>query len=284
MEGEDLRPRKRTKFRLLLGKNYYTLKRYAWWTLHGRQFAKTRLPGLLPHVYSRHRTPLIRQLKGTDLYLQYNKIANLKIAVKRLNGIVLEPGQLFSYWKLIGKPTRAKGYVEGMALFCGTVQRGVGGGLCQLSNLIYWMTLHTPLTVVERFRHSFDVFPDSDRTQPFGSGATCVYNYRDLIIRNDTRQRFQLCLKVTEGFLEGEWRSASEPLYRYRVYEKDHRIDFESWGGYTRHNVLMREICDREGNRLGEETVTSNHAVMMYQPFLAEKSAGSDAGEGGGPQ
>ena len=45
-----------------------------------------------------------------------------------------------------------------------------GGGLCQLSNLIYWMTLHTPLTITERYRHSYDVFPDSNRTQPFGSG------------------------------------------------------------------------------------------------------------------
>ena len=40
------------------------------------------------------------------------------------------------------------------------------------------MTLHTPLQVTERYRHSYDVFPDADRKLPFGSGATCAYNYR----------------------------------------------------------------------------------------------------------
>ena len=61
-----------------------------------------------------------------------------------------------------------------MLLKNGTVQYGCGGGLCQLSNLIFWMTLHTPLEVKERHRHGYDVFPDSNRTQPFGSGAIVI--------------------------------------------------------------------------------------------------------------
>ena len=58
-----------------------------------------------------------------------------------------------------------------MVLFLGQIGGDIGGGLCQLSNLIFWMTLHTPLTVTERYRHSHDVFPDANRTQPFGSGG-----------------------------------------------------------------------------------------------------------------
>ncbi|MCK9911052.1 VanW family protein, partial [Microbacteriaceae bacterium K1510] len=88
---------------------------------------------------------------------------------------------------------------------------GVGGGLCQLSNLIYWMTLHTPLTVTERYRHSYDVFPDAERTLPFGSGATCYYNYLDLQISNLTEQPFQLQIALTESHLAGEWRANLPP-------------------------------------------------------------------------
>ncbi|MEI3305467.1 MAG: VanW family protein [Dysosmobacter sp.] len=69
------------------------------------------------------------------------------------------------------------------------------------------MTLHTPLTVVERYRHSHDVFPDANRTQPFGSGATCAYPHRDLMIRNDTQQPFQLCLRVGRPI----WKAPGEP-------------------------------------------------------------------------
>lgn len=63
---------------------------------------------------------------------------------------VLRPGEVFSYWKLIGKPARRKGYLDGMVLKSGAFHAGCGGGLCQLSNLIFWMTIHTPLTVTER--------------------------------------------------------------------------------------------------------------------------------------
>ena len=107
------------------------------------------------------------QLRGEEMEWQRNKVTNLKLAVAPLAGLVLDPGETFSYWKLIGKPSRRKGYKEGMVLFLGRIGGDIGGGLCQLSNLIFWMTLYTPLTVVERYRHSHDVFPDANRTQPF---------------------------------------------------------------------------------------------------------------------
>ncbi len=70
----------------------------------------------------------------------------------------------------------------------------------------FWMTVHTPLTVIERHRHGYDVFPDSNRTQPFGSGASCFYPHGDLMIRNDTPDDYQLLVSVGDKFLEGEWR------------------------------------------------------------------------------
>jgi len=198
------RPVPRSPFRIWLGKRYYRLKRYASWYFGGRKFALRRTDERLPYVIFTHRTPLLRRLKDVDMWLQHNKVKNLQIAVRRLNGLILRPGETFSYWRLIGNPTRRKGYVEGMVLFYGQVRTGVGGGLCQLSNLIYWMTLHTPLIVTERHRHSYDVFPDADRTQPFGTGATCAYNYLDLQIYNSTPQVYQLVVELTNTHLVGE--------------------------------------------------------------------------------
>lgn len=157
-----------------------------------------------------------------------------------------------------------------MVLFLGRIGSDVGGGLCQLSNLIFWMTLHTPLTVVERYRHSHDVFPDSNRTQPFGSGATCAYPHRDLMIRNDTDQDFQLCLRVGRTQLEGEWRAAVPPKYRYEIAEQNPRMEQASWGGYIRHNELVRRVYDPDGVLLREEFLFSNDAIMMYSPLLPQ--------------
>ena len=214
--NKSLRPPiRRSWLRLRLGKAYYTGRRYLLWCSPRFHWAKRRQAERLPHVQASHTTPLLRKLRGEEMELQRNKVLNLCLAVDRLDGLVLAPGETFSYWKLIGRPTRRKGYREGMVLFLGRIGSDVGGGLCQLSNLIFWMTLHTPLTVTERYRHSHDVFPDSNRTQPFGSGATCAYPHRDLMIRNDTKVPFQLCLQVGETHLEGQWRATVPQQLRF---------------------------------------------------------------------
>ena len=263
-------PIHRSCLRLRLGKAYYAGKRYLLWCSARFRWAKERQGERLSCIQSAHATPLLRHLRGDQMEWQRNKVVNLKLAVARLDGLILHPGETFSYWKLIGKPTRQKGCREGMVLFLGQIGSDVGGGLCQLSNLIFWMTLHTPLTVVERYRHSHDVFPDADRTQPFGSGATCAYPHRDLMIRNDTDQDFQLCLRVGETHLQGEWRAMRPPERRYEVVERDARIDQAAWGGYIRHNALYRDVYDLQGNFLEEQFLFTNDAIMMYSPLLTQ--------------
>lgn len=98
------------------------------------RWAKRRSNNLLPELQFFHATPLFRDLNGEQDQWKHNKVINLKLAVARLNGIVLYPGETMSYWRLIGKPTRRKGYREGMVLFMGRACSGIGGGLCQLSN------------------------------------------------------------------------------------------------------------------------------------------------------
>lgn len=266
-EVKDLKPKKRSALRLKAGRTYYTLRRYLSWYTR-KDFAEEKSQRPLEYCYFSHNTPLLRRLKDVDMKYQYNKIVNLRIAVPHVDGIIIKPGETFSYWRLIGRPSYKKGYKDGLILDSGGFSAGVGGGLCQLSNLIYWMTLHTPLTVVERFRHTFDVFPDSNRTQPFGSGATCVYPYRDLMIRNDTNSLFQLKVWVTKEHLCGQWLCSQEPLYSYRVIEKNHAMRSQWWGAYTRHNEIYRKKYNRAGEFLEEEYITENHALMMYEPFI----------------
>lgn len=271
-KNRQLRPPiPRSWLRLRLGKAYYAGKRYLLWCSPRYHWASQRQSVSLPYIQTSHATPLYRHLRGEEMELQKNKVVNLQLAAARLNGVVLRPGETFSYWRLIGKPSRKKGYREGMVLFLGRIGSDVGGGLCQLSNLIFWMTLHTPLTVMERYRHSHDVFPDSNRTQPFGSGATCAYPHRDLMIRNDTDQCFQLCVRVGETHLEGEWRAEAPQKVQYEILERNARMDQASWGGYIRHNELFRRVFDLDGTLLREEFLFANDAIMMYSPLLPEK-------------
>jgi vancomycin resistance protein VanW len=261
------KPIDRSKFRSCFGMLVYSILRHASWLINKNRFANQHSEQLT-YVQFRHQTPLLRQLKDVEMEYQYNKIVNLGIAAKKLDGIVIHPGEIFSYWKLIGNPTRRKGYLDGMVLHNGQVGYGIGGGLCQLSNLIYWTALHSPLTVIERHRHGYDVFPDSDRTQPFGSGATCCYPHIDLMLQNNTLNDFQFSIQVGDEFLTGAWLTDAPPLFFYQIIEKNHRIVAEYWGGYTRCNELYRYRYDTNGKFLLEEKITENNAIMMYAPFI----------------
>lgn len=263
-------PIQRSWLRLRLGKAYYAARRYALWCSPRYRWARERRQDSLPYLQASHETPLLRQLRGADMELQRNKVVNLRLAVEKLDGVLLRPGETLSYWRLIGKPSARRGYLPGMVLFLGRIGSDVGGGLCQLSNLIFWMTLHTDLTVVERYRHSHDVFPDAHRTQPFGTGATCAYPHRDLMLRNDTQETYQLRLRVGKRDLEGEWLATAPPRHRFEIQERDARMDQAAWGGYVRHNAIWRRVFDREGNFLEDQPLFTNDAIMMYSPLLPE--------------
>ncbi|MEK5446211.1 VanW family protein [Paenibacillus sp. FSL R7-0331] len=264
----EMKPIRRSRLRLFAGKRYYTWARYWQWLTASGTRARTHSAEVLAYTAAAHATPLLRKLRNVDMQLQYNKITNLRLAAAKLDGLLIRPGETFSYWQSIGKPTRRKGYLDGMVLFYGGFRTGTGGGLCQLSNLIYWMALHTPLTVTERHRHSYDVFPDEKRTQPFGSGATCAYNYLDLQLTNHTEHTYQLKLYLDDAHLHGEWRCDAEQLYQYDIYEAEHVISLEPWGGYIRSNRIRRRVLTRSGELAGDEAVAENHALMMYSPLL----------------
>ncbi len=252
--------------REIAGPAYRRLRRELQW-LHP-MYRVVRSDTSLPYIIATHATPLFRRLAGVDPALQRNKVVNLTLAARRLDGVTLEPRQRLSFWREVGAPTYRKGYLDGLVLSHGSLTRGVGGGLCQMTNLLYWMTLHTPLTVIERWRHSYDVFPDANRTQPFGSGATCAWPALDLQVANQTPAAFRLSITVTTTHLVGTWTSDVPCPYTYRIEERDHHISHDGPGVFRRHNELWRLTFDGSGDLIEEARVARNDALMMYEPFL----------------
>lgn len=267
-------PVERGHVRFILGGLYFSFKRHIQWYFSTSNYATERIDRKVgeaefSHVIAAHESPTIRKLRHVGMQMENNKIKNLQLAIGRLNGLVLRPGETMSLWRLVRRPSKRKGYLPGMVLINGEVRYGYGGGLCQLSNLIYWMTLHTELTVTERFRHQYDVFPDSNRTVPFGSGATIAYNYIDLQIRNDTNDDHYLTLNLTPTHLVGEWRCTIPTRFQYEIVEKNHCITQHRSGKYLRNNEIWRRKCNDEGVLVEEACVAENHALMMYSPLLS---------------
>lgn len=263
------KPKYRSKLRRKLGKEYYILKRKYDWYFGKARWSKQLKSSLNWHEVFTHKSLILRPLKDVDMHLQHNKRTNLEIAIKKLDKMLIKPGETFSIWKNVGRPTKSKDYLNGLVLYQGEIDKDIGGGLCQMGNLLFWIFAHSPLTITERYRHGFDVFPDVNRKVPFGAGATLSYNYIDLQIKNETDNSFQIELWLDETHLNGKLTSEFKLTETYTVEERNHLMKQQFWGGYTRHNQIF-QITSQEDGFQSEKLLVENHAIMMYNPFLRE--------------
>ena len=161
-----------------------------------------------PFVVATSRTPL----RGGDLTaaehaLEAGRIQNLRMAARRLDGVLLAPGQVFSFWKHVGQATPRRGFARGRLLREGCLVPAVGGGLCQMSNALYEVALQADLEIIERWAHSRTI-PGS--AAALGRDATVAWNYIDL--RFSSTRPLLLQVLVTRDELCVQLRSSQPPL------------------------------------------------------------------------
>jgi hypothetical protein len=121
--------------------------------------------------------------------LTAGKIENLRIAIRRINGLEINANQIFSFWKHIGNPNMGKGYVVGREIREGCIVPTVAGGLCQLSNALYDAALKAGFHIMERHKHT-RVIKGSLAEQ--NRDATVKWNYVDLQFKADNAFRIEI--------------------------------------------------------------------------------------------
>ncbi len=240
-------------------------RRYLVWGLHPRSYARERSTASLPVLVYGHNSLIRRQLGEVDPALQENKATNLGLAAPQIDGVLVPPGRTFSFWRLVGEAAQSKGYCVGLVIRNGSPSHGVGGGLCQLSNLLHWMVLHSSLTIVEHHHHNeLDLFPDFDRVLPFGTGTSVAYNNVDYQFRNDTPRTYQVRVAVTATHLRGELRACTPEPRSYHIVERDPHFSREP-DGLFRNNAVHRRVVDkRTGRTVSDELLLRNRARVMY--------------------
>jgi vancomycin resistance protein VanW len=243
------------------------IRRKVTWATDGKKYTKLNQEERLPFRVKKHQSKLLKKLGNSDMQLQYNKIKNLEIVVEKVNGTIINPGETFSFCKTVGLPTKRKGFKLGMELSFGEATAGIGGGICQSSNLMHWLALHSPLTINERHHHSFDPFPDDGRVLPFASGATVFYNYLDFQLTNNTEWTFQINLWLTDKLLEGEIRINEELDFAYHVFEENHKFLKQGNEFYRTNEIWRNKIAKfRSGELIEKEMITKNFGRVKYEP------------------
>lgn len=234
----------------------------------GEKYAKTKSDKELGNIVKSHSSLILRKLQGVDMELQKNKETNLRLAAEKINGTVIRPGETFSLWKTIGHPKAKNGYKEGLTVSSKKgLGRGIGGGLCQMANIIHWLVLHSPLTVTELHHHSDALFPDEKRRVPFGTGTSIFYNRLDYRFYNGTDQNMQILVWIEDGYLCGELRSENPINKKYKIIEENHHFRKED-EDYYRISSIYRLITDKESGETEKELLLSNHSKVLYDHSL----------------
>lgn len=238
---------------------------YAKMNTDGNRYARGRAGEPLPIKVFEASSLLINQNTGFDLKYQFNKVHNLKLAARTIDGVPIKPGETFSFWKLAGRADSYVKYKEGLSVADGEIRGAYGGGLCQLSGLLYWMFLHTPLTVTERRGHDELHFPAADGKLPCGVDATVSEGWIDLKAENHTDNVFRIGISFDRDYMYGDITAAEPVNVEYEIYNPE--VCYRREGGkvFQTAAVCRRESDKNTGFRKERELYV-NRCEIAYEP------------------
>lgn len=150
------------------------------------------------------------QTSAAEFPLTAGKVENLRAAARALHGLEIPAGEVFSFWRQLGRTTGRRGFTTGRELREGCLIPNIGGGLCQITGLLYQAALEAGLTIVERHAHS-RLIPGSMAEADLD--ATVFWNYVDLRFKADFPWRLEVLLDATDLkiILRAERRTAVLP-------------------------------------------------------------------------
>jgi len=121
---------------------------------------------------------------------------NIKLAVAAINNYVIFPGETFSFNRVVGKRTAAKGYLKAKVIVRGEYAEDIGGGICQVSSTLFNAVDNAGLKIVQRFSHSRKV-----PYIPPGRDATVSWYGPDFVFKNKYNQPVLIQAKTLGNLL-----------------------------------------------------------------------------------
>lgn len=214
-----------------------------------------------PHVYNPTRTH------------------NLELACEAIDGTILKPGDTFSFNKIVGERTAAKGYGEAAVYVGGKTENQLGGGVCQVASTVYLCTLLSDLEVLERYEHQF-----APTYVPYGMDATIYWGSLDYQFRNNTPYPIRIDASVSGGYVHITFYGTEtkdytvkmsydvvkyDPYEEVTVYIHPDMKNYDRYKGYATGDVIQTaytgyvvytymEKLDADGNVLSRTKVNTS--------------------------
>lgn len=242
---------------------------------------------------------LFRDLLGegtTNVGGSSSRKHNVKLSAQACNGVILMPGEVFSYNNTTGSRSASKGYLAAPVYSGDASVDEVGGGICQTSSTIYYAVLHTNLKIVERRAHRFNT-----GYVPEGMDATVYYGQTDFRFENSTDYPIKI---VTSSYDQGGKRKLNVKIYGTNVdgvraepkstvyetvtpttqYKADESIPRGTTKVDSKQNPYTgksaqtyRYVYDRDGNLLEKQDMGKSVYKMRPKTILYNPADGDPA-------
>lgn len=185
-----------------------------------RKMARTTPGAFAVFEHSLSLTHSIRQTASVE-----NKRINIGLACNSISRAIVYPGEIFSFWKIVGRPSARRGFLPSRNIVGGKLVEDVGGGLCQVSGMLYQLALKAGLEISERHAHSVDIYREDERFAPLGADATVVFAYKDFRFVNlytfPVRFSFELTASSFTGHLSSPEAIPEREIHYRRRQEGD---------------------------------------------------------------
>lgn len=233
--------------------------------LDGRRYAEHQAETLLPYQIFETVCPMYNQETGFDMCYQENKVFNVKLAARKLDKLIIAPGETFSFCRSVRGADRDIPYKDALTEVDGKLITEYGGGLCQITNLLFWMFLHSPLTIVERHGHLVKGFPEPPSDAPLGVDATVAEGWLDLKVRNDTDTAYQISLTFDREHITGRVFVPRDTGVAYRVANGEICYYREGAAIFEETDILQTAFDTATGECVAEKVLYRNRCGIAYQ-------------------
>lgn len=213
-----------------------------------------------------------------------NRKSNVKLSASVCNGIILLPGDVFSYNNTTGSRTADKGYLPAPSYVGGKSTDEIGGGICQTSSTIYYAALLSNLKIVERVNHMYNT-----GYIPLGMDATVWYGSTDFRFQNDTDypiklvtsyQNSKLTVQIYGTKVDDTYVEMTNKVLSSTPWETEYKVDPSLPAGSTKTEQTpytgyvaeaYRNIYDGDGNLISstlesKNTYRSRNRIILVSP------------------
>ena len=186
-----------------------------------------------------------------------NRNTNLRLACEKINGLVLDPGDVFDFNTVVGQRTSAAGYKGAPAYDGGQTVNTVGGGICQISSTLYYCTLIADLEIIDRSPHSYV----SSYMPIMGTDATVSWGGPEFSFKNNTNYPIRIEAKVEDGYVKMQLIGTDEKNYYIEM-------ECEVIGRIAPDTVYKKFDADNEEGYKNGEVITTpytGYSVKTYK-------------------